>query len=44
MPEPMYRVIAEDLRLTESAFPSDRNQFVINAGEVPDRLGGAAEI
>jgi DNA-binding GntR family transcriptional regulator len=30
--------------VTESAFPSDRNQFVINAGEVPDRLGGAAEI
>jgi GntR family transcriptional regulator len=25
-------------RLTESVFPSDRNQFVINVGEVPDRL------
>ena len=31
-------------RLTESVFPSDRNQFVINAGEVPNRLGGAAEV
>lgn len=31
-------------RLTESVFPSDRNQFVINAGEVPSRLGSAAEI
>ncbi len=31
-------------RLTESVFPADRNQFVINAGEVPGRLGGAAEI
>jgi GntR family transcriptional regulator len=31
-------------RLTESVFPSDRNQFVINAGRVPGRLGGAAEI
>jgi GntR family transcriptional regulator len=31
-------------RLTESVFPSDRNQFVINAGEVPDRLGSAAEV
>ncbi len=32
------------LRLTESVFPSDRNQFVINAGEVPNRLGSAAEV
>jgi GntR family transcriptional regulator len=31
-------------RLTESIFPSDRNQFVINAGEVPNRLGSAAEV
>lgn len=31
-------------RLTESVFPSDRNQFVINAGEVPYRLGVVAEI
>jgi GntR family transcriptional regulator len=31
-------------RLTESVFPSDRNQFVINAGEVSNRLGGAAEV
>lgn len=31
-------------RLTESVFPSDRNQFVINAGEVPNRLGSAAEV
>ena len=31
-------------RLTESVFPSDRNQFVINAGEVPGRLGSAAEL
>ncbi|HLH58730.1 MAG TPA: GntR family transcriptional regulator [Streptosporangiaceae bacterium] len=31
-------------RLTESVFPSDRNQFVINAGEVPDRLGSAADV
>lgn len=31
-------------RLTESVFPSDRNQFVINAGEVPSRLGSAAEV
>jgi GntR family transcriptional regulator len=31
-------------RLTESVFPSDRNQFVINAGEVPDRLADAAEV
>ena len=38
---------AKDLipfRLTESVFPSDRNQFVINAGEVPSRLGSAAEV
>jgi GntR family transcriptional regulator len=32
------------LRLTESVFPSDRNQFVINAGEVPNRLGSGAEV
>jgi hypothetical protein len=31
-------------RLTESVFPSDRNQFVINAGKVPNRLGSAAEM
>lgn len=31
-------------RLTETVFPSDRNQFVINAGEVPDRLADAAEV
>ena len=31
-------------RLTESVFPSDRNQFVINAGEVPNKLGSAAEV
>jgi GntR family transcriptional regulator len=31
-------------RLTESVFPADRNQFVINAGEVPNRLGSAAEV
>jgi GntR family transcriptional regulator len=30
-------------RLTETVFPSDRNQFVVNAGEVPDRLASAAE-
>lgn len=31
-------------RYTESIFPGDRNQFVINAGEVPDRLAEPAEI
>jgi GntR family transcriptional regulator len=31
-------------RFTESVFPSDRNQFVINVGEVPDRLAEAAEV
>jgi GntR family transcriptional regulator len=31
-------------RFTESVFPSDRNQFVINAGEVPDRLAEPAEV
>lgn len=31
-------------RLTESIFPVDRNQFVINAGEVPNRLGSAAVV
>jgi len=31
-------------RLTESVFPSDRNQFVVNAGEVPNRLGSSAEV
>ena len=31
-------------RLTESVFPTDRNQFVINVGEVPNRLGSAAEV
>ena len=40
--EPSEGLIA--FRLTESVFPSDRNQFVINAGEVPSRLGSAAEV
>lgn len=31
-------------RLTESVFPSDRNQFVINAGDVPPQPGSAAEV
>jgi GntR family transcriptional regulator len=31
-------------RFTESVFPGDRNQFVINAGEVPDRLAEPAEV
>jgi GntR family transcriptional regulator len=31
-------------RLTESIFPADRNQFVVNTGEVPNRLGSSAEI
>jgi GntR family transcriptional regulator len=31
-------------RLTESVFPADRNQFVINAGQVPSRLGSSAEV
>jgi GntR family transcriptional regulator len=31
-------------RYAESVFPGDRNQFVINAGEVPDRLARPAEI
>jgi hypothetical protein len=31
-------------RFTESVFPGDRNQFIINAGEVPDRLAGPAEV
>lgn len=31
-------------RLTESVFPSDRNQFVINAGEHPHGLGQAADL
>jgi GntR family transcriptional regulator len=31
-------------RFTESVFPGDRNQFVINAGEVPGRLAEPAEI
>lgn len=31
-------------RLTESVFPSDRNQFVVNVGEVPNRLGSSAEV
>lgn len=30
-------------RLTETIFPADRTQFVINEGEVPDRLAAAAE-
>jgi hypothetical protein len=31
-------------RFTESVFPGDRNQFIINAGEVPDRLAEPAEV
>jgi DNA-binding transcriptional MocR family regulator len=31
-------------RLTETLFPADRTQFVINEGEVPDRLAAAAEV
>jgi GntR family transcriptional regulator len=31
-------------RLTETLFPADRTQFVINEGEVPDRLAVAAEV
>jgi GntR family transcriptional regulator len=31
-------------RLTETVFPADRTQFVINEGEVPDRLAAAAEV
>jgi GntR family transcriptional regulator len=31
-------------RFTESVFPGDRNQFIINAGEVHDRLAGPAEV
>ena len=31
-------------RFTESVFPSDRNQFVINVGEVPGRLADPAEV
>jgi GntR family transcriptional regulator len=31
-------------RFTESVFPSDRNQFVINVGVVPDRLADPAEV
>ncbi len=30
-------------RLTETLFPADRTQFVINEGELPDRLATAAE-
>jgi GntR family transcriptional regulator len=30
-------------RLTESIFPGDRNQFVINAGDVPDHLANPVE-
>jgi len=30
-------------RLTETIFPADRTQFVINEGRVPDRLAAAAE-
>ncbi len=30
-------------RLTETLFPADRTQFVINEGEVPDRLAAPAE-
>jgi GntR family transcriptional regulator len=31
-------------RLTETVFPADRTQFVINEGAVPDRLAAAAEV
>jgi GntR family transcriptional regulator len=31
-------------RLTETLFPADRTQFVINEGEVPDQLAAAAEV
>jgi GntR family transcriptional regulator len=31
-------------RFTESVFPGDRNQFIINAGEVPGRLAKPAEV
>jgi hypothetical protein len=31
-------------RLTETPFPADRTQFVINEGAVPDRLAEAAEV
>ncbi len=31
-------------RLTESVFPCDRNQFVVNTGKVPDRLSSSADI
>jgi GntR family transcriptional regulator len=31
-------------RLTESIFPCDRNQFVVNAGETPGRFGSSAKI
>jgi GntR family transcriptional regulator len=31
-------------RFTESVFPGDRNQFIINTGEVPDRLAGPVEV
>ncbi|HEY6500943.1 MAG TPA: GntR family transcriptional regulator [Streptosporangiaceae bacterium] len=34
----------EPFRLTESVFPCDRNQFVVNSGEVPSRGGSSAEI
>jgi GntR family transcriptional regulator len=31
-------------RLTETLFPADRTQFVINEGKVPDRLAAPAEV
>ena len=31
-------------RFTESVFPGDRNQFIINAGEVSNRLAEPAEV
>lgn len=34
----------EPYRLTETVFPADRTQFVINDGAVPDRLAAAAEV
>lgn len=33
MANPMYRQIAEDLTVT--ILPADRNQFIVNVGDVP---------
>jgi hypothetical protein len=46
MPDPLYHSIAEDLReqieflesLRSAKFPADRNEFVVNVGEVGERL------